>query len=129
MPTPFQQAAALASAAVDSVYGETFTFQPMAAADPNARPAADASRAAQQIVGVLLDSFARSHSGPARTQGVTPEQPGHSSTRPQFSFDRSALPYDPRAGDFLTRADGSKFKVAEVRRPDMVRIILDLNRL
>jgi hypothetical protein len=130
MSSPFQDAAALASSAVDDTYGEPFTYQPMTAADVNARPSIDANRAALTITAVLLDSFARAHSGPARTQGVTSEQPGHASTRPQLSLDPAALPYTPRRGDIVTRgSDGSKFLVAEPRRPDDVRIILDLNRM
>lgn len=131
MPTPFQEAAALASCAVDDVYAEDYLYQPMTAgADVNARPCPDTDRPVLQIKAVPLDSFARAGSGPARTQGVTAEKPGHASTRPQVSIDRNAFPYAVARGDRLTRmSDGAQFLVAEPRYPDLSRLTLDLNRI
>lgn len=130
MPSLFQEAAAIASAAVDDVFGEEFLYQPMTADDVNARPSIDPNRAPLTIVAAFLDSYARAESGPARTQGVAAERPGHASSRPQVTFDRRALPYDVCKGDRLTRVDtGETFQVAEPRKSDGPRIALDLNRI
>lgn len=121
----------MGSAAVDDVFGEPFTYQPMtAAADRNARPAVDSNRAAQTIVAVLIDSYARADSGPARTTGVAADTPGHASARPQLSFDPTQLPYAVRTGDrVLRQSNGALYYLAEPRRPDGVRVLVDLNRL
>lgn len=131
MTTPFQDAAALASAAVDGVYGEPFTVIPMTRGnDVNARPTTDSGRAQTVITAAFLDVFARADSGPARTQGVTAERPGHASSRPQISFDRSQLTYAVKRGDRMQRgSDSSIFEVAEIRRADPVRDLADLNRV
>jgi len=131
MTTPFQDAAAAASGAVDDVYGEPYLYQPMKRdADVNGRLIVDPDRAPVTVTGVPFDAYARADSGPARTQGVTAEKPGHASDRPSVSIERAALPYAPHVGDRLTRvSDGVKFSVAEPRRLDLVRIVLDLNRL
>ncbi|MBI1202547.1 MAG: hypothetical protein GC182_08555 [Rhodopseudomonas sp.] len=130
MSTLFEDLAGLASAAVDSVYGETFTLLPMTAAgDVNDLVAADQVRASLPFIGNFLDAYARVDSGAARTQGVKAERPGHASNRPQLSFDRAALPYAVRRGDRVLRAkDGVTYHLAEPRSPDLVRVIVDLNR-
>src|SRR6266536_1631689 len=51
----FQDAAAAASAAVDTVFGEPWTYQPMAVGgDVNARRAPDPDRAALPITGAYI---------------------------------------------------------------------------
>lgn len=130
MTSPFQEAAALASAAIDDFYSEAYLYQPMLAADVNARSAIDPARAPLTIMAAMLDNYARADSGPARTQGVMAEKPGHASSRPQVSIATGALPYETRRGDRMTRvSDGALFQVAECRSPDLVRITLDLNRM
>src|SRR5579885_1271611 len=131
MTTPFQDAAAQASAAVDTVYGESFIVTPMTRGnDVNARPIADPDRAPASIVAAFLDVFARADSGPARTQGVTAEKHGHASSRQQASFDRTQLSYAVKRGDRLQRAsDNTIFEVAEIRRAYPLRDLADLNRM
>lgn len=131
MATPFQNAATKSSAAVDKVYGEPYLYQPMThGADVNARFVIDPDRAPLTVIAAPLDLYARAHSGPARTQGVSAEQPGHASDRPSVSIDRAALPYDVRPGDRMTRvSDGVLFRVAEPRPVDGPRISIDLNRV
>ncbi len=131
MTTPFQDAVAASSAAVDAVYGEPYRYQPMTCdTDPNARMIIDGSRAVLTITCTMVDIYARADSAASRTQGVIPEKPGHASDRPSVSIDRVALPYDPRKGDRLTRlSDGVLFQVAEPRIRDTTRVFLDLNRL
>lgn len=133
----FDDAVVLASAAVDDVYGKPYLYQPMTeAADVNARPVVDSGRAAKTITAALTDKFARALAGPARSPTVKPERPGHTSDRPQFSFDRAALPYEPQRGDRLTRLDevtgaatSDVYQVAEVLRADPARFVCDVNRV
>jgi hypothetical protein len=131
MTSPFQDAAALASTAIDDVFGEQFTLDPMATGvDVNGRGVADPDRAAQTFTATFIDSYARADSGPARQQGVTAEKPGHASSRPQISFDAAALPYAVKRGDRVTRAsDGSLYQMAEPRKVDTIRVLVDLNRI
>ncbi len=131
MTTPFQDAAEKASAALDDVFGEAFTFLPMTAGlDANARPSADPDRDVVAFTAVFIDTAARAHSGPARTPDVVNERPGHSSSRPQITFALAALPYRPRRGDRVQRAaDNALFQIAEPRAADPVRITVDLNRV
>ena len=130
MTSLFQDAAVAASAAVDTVFGEPWIYQPMAAGgDVNARRAPDPDRAALPITGAYIDPYARALSGPTRSQGVKAEQPGHASGRPALSLDLAQLPYEPRRGDRVTRLNtGEVFEVAE-DRPDRTgpRTMLDLN--
>jgi hypothetical protein len=141
MGSLFQDGAAIASAAVDTVYGEPFLYQPMAAAsgDVNARSATDSGRSAMPVTAAFFDAYARAFSGPLAqlSQGRSAELPGHSSGRPLLDLDFTQLPYEPRRGDRVQRqapgdADGvftgQVFEVAECR-PDKTgpRGELDLN--
>ncbi len=147
MGSLFQTAAAAASAAVDTVFGEPVLYQPMgvAADDVNARRAPDPSRPAMAIVAGFFDAYARAFSGPARSQGVKPEQPGHATSRPVLDIDFTQLPYEPHRGDRVVRQKqdakgnvldapgvftGEVYEVAEPR-PDKTgpRGELDLNLL
>lgn len=130
MSNVFDDACTVSSASVDEVYGEAWTYMPMASDDPNARFSPDPVRPVLPIVGAFVDLYARSFSGPARHQGVKAEQPGHASDRPLLDLDLAQLPYRPRAGDFAVRLkNGLRYKVAEVRPDGTGRAQLDLNLL
>jgi hypothetical protein len=130
MTSPFHDALLAASQSVDDIYGEAFTFRPMARADVNDRPAADPDRAETAITAVFIDFFARAGSGPVRTPGVAAEWPGHTSARPQISFAAAALPYAARKDDRLVRvADARVFAIAEIRRGADPRLACDVNEV
>lgn len=127
MTSPFQDAAAAASAAVDDFYGEPFQFAPMASI-PNGRPSADPGRAVVTFTAAFIDVYARFDSKLTHTFGVVPEKPGHSSSRPQISFDPASLPYRARNGDRVIRtATGDQYQLAEVRSDQTRRMLCDLN--
>lgn len=129
--TPFSTAAEKLSAAVDAVYGETFTFLPRkSGGDVNAPFAADPDRAPLEFTASLINRYARADSRLVTKQGVSAEKPGHASARPQLSFDRAALPYEARRGDRVRRAkDGSVYVLAELRVTEDRRIVADINRI
>lgn len=129
--TLFDDAAALLSAAIGGVFDEQWQFLPkVRATDVNARPSPDGGRLAVLFAGAFLDTYARAHSGPARTQGVTTERPGHASDRPQISFDPSGLPYAAESGDCVKRMKtGEVFRIAEPRRDLPTRVVCDLTRV
>lgn len=133
MGSVFEDACAAASAAVDTVYSESWIYQPYAATggDVNGRPAADPNRAETPIIGVYINPYARAFSAEARHQGVKPEKPGHASSRPQIDLDVSQLPYPVCDGDRITRCKtGEVFSVAEPKFPPAgPRWQLDLNKL
>lgn len=130
MLSEFKRAAAVASKSVDAVYGEAFIFKPMKRADDvNARLLSDSDRDEVTILAVVAQSFARALEGAARVQGVKSEMPGHSTVRPVISVDRDKLG-DIRVGDRFQRvSDAALFQVAEIRRHDPARILLDVNRI
>lgn len=129
----FDDALCVASAAVDSVLAESWTYLPTAAAggDVNARRAPDPDRAAAPIVGIFIDPYARAHSGAARRQGVKAERPGHASARPQIYLDLTQLPYEARQGDLVRRGKtGKRYHVAEVKKDSAgPRAYVDLNEI
>jgi hypothetical protein len=132
--TIFEDACAAASNSVDTVYAEGWTYQPYAvtaAGDVNARPTPDTSRASMNIIGVYIDPYARAFSAQVRHQGVTPEKPGHASSRPQLDLDATQLPYPICNGDRVTRLKtGEVFHIAEPKFPSAgPRKQLDLNKL
>lgn len=130
MGTPFQDACAAASNAVDTVYGEPWIYLPMAVDDPNGRHSPDPDRAITSITGVFLDPYARAFSGPARKQGVRAEHPGHASSRPVLDIALAQLAFTPAHGDRVKRClDGSFWMVAEVRADGTGRAELDLNNV
>jgi hypothetical protein len=130
MGTPFQDACAAASDAIDTVYGEPFVYLPMTAADPNARRTPDPNRATTPIVGFFFDPYARAASGPARRQGVKVEHPGHGSSRPVLDIALAQLPFAPRRGDRVQRLeDNSLWELAEPRPDGTGRAEIDLNHL
>lgn len=141
LSSAFAQAAVAASIAVDAVYGEIWTVQPMATSDPNARRSPDPGRAVLTVTAAYQSAYARASSGPARQQGVKNERPGHATERPRISFDMArcvvvdgaepaALPYRLRDGDRVTRLKtGTTYQLAELRTDDTPRTEADLNVL
>jgi hypothetical protein len=131
--TIFEDACAAASNSVDTVYGESWLYQPFAVAngDVNGRPSPDPDRPEQGIIGVYIAPYARAFSAQVRHQGVTSEKPGHASERPQIDFDVTQLPYPVRQGDRVIRnKTGEVFHVAEPKFPSAgPRKQLDLNKL
>lgn len=139
LPSAFAQAAVAASLAVDAVYGESWSVQPMATSDPNGRGGPDPNRAALTITAAFQSAYARASSAGARQQGIKPERPGHSSERPRISYDPARcvlvdgvdpapLPYRLRDGDRVTRLKtGTIYRLAEMRTDDTLRIEADLN--
>jgi hypothetical protein len=129
MGTPFQDACASASDAVDSTFGEDAIFRPMAG-DPNARPSPDPDRPVLPIVAFFPEPYARAFSGPARVQGVKVEHPGHASERPYVDLALAQLPYAPRARDRIERiATGQMFVIAEPKPDGTGRARCDVNLL
>jgi hypothetical protein len=133
--TIFEDACAAASNSIDMVYAdaEGWSYQPYAATsgDVNARSTPDSSRAVLTVTGVYIDPYARAFSSQVRHQGVTPEKPGHASSRPQLDLDVTQLPYPVRSGDRVTRIKtGQVFKIAEGKFPSGgPRFQLDLNEI
>ena len=127
---PFQLGLVRSSAAVDWWYGEDFQFQPKASgADVNAPAWNDPRRAPVQITAVLTFPYERGGQGriAMKTQGKYNERPGHASLATRISFSVAALPYAPLRGDQLYRfADATTWQLAEIHRPDSVRIIADV---
>lgn len=137
MGTPFQDACAAASAAVDSTYCEPAIFRPMGAAggDVNARQSPDPDRpvwgddqTVRPFVAFFPEPYARAFSGPARVQGVKAEHPGHASERPYVDLALAQLPYKPRGGDQILRvATGQLFRIAEPKPDGTGRARCDVN--
>jgi hypothetical protein len=131
--TVFEDACAAASTSVDMVYSEGWLYQPYAvtSGDVNTRLTPDASRAPMNVIGVYIDPYARAFSAQVRHQGVTPEKPGHASSRPQIDLDVTQLPYPICDGDRVTRLKtGEVFHIAEPKFPSGgPRKQLDLNKL
>lgn len=130
MGTPFEDACAAASNAVDAVYGKPWLYQPMRADDVNARKSPDPDRAAVSIVGTFIDPTARAFSGPSRHPGIKVEHPGHTTSRPVLDIALAQLPFRPTSGDRVQNlATMSWWEIAEVRPDGTGRAELDLNRL
>jgi hypothetical protein len=130
MGNVFEDACDASSRSVDETFGERWTYRPMHGDDPNGRFSPDPDRPVREITGAFIDLYARAFSGPARRQGVKPEQPGHASDRPILDLDLRQLPYRPRSGDRAARHKTRQmFKIAEVRPDGTGRAELDLNLL
>lgn len=127
----FQDNFALASEGIDDLYGEPWTYLPMAKDDPNGRRSPDPDRVVVScLTAVWIGPFARAFSAETRRQGVKPEHPGHASDRPVCDLALCRLPYRPRAGDRVVRLQTEQtYEIAEPRPNGMGRAALDLNLL
>lgn len=104
MSSPFQLAAAIASASLDQIFGEVFELAAMKAASDVCSPKiADETRPSFSVAGILTSpsesTFPRARGairdvGAALMVTVTP---------PHLSLDRRLLPWSPRQGDRVTR--------------------------
>jgi hypothetical protein len=113
MPTPFQNAAAMASAAVDAIYGESFQLIAMkAAADVNASRLADAARPSFFAIGAYLAPF---KSILPHARGSIQDDNAHkfAASTPMVSIDNANLQWPVETGDRVLRmATGDLFEVS-----------------
>lgn len=102
MTSLFDQAAALTSAAVDSVYGETFTFIGMKpGADRGSPRVPDPSRPAFDVVGGFIDPSKRAYPHARGTAQNAAQQ--HVVTEPFASIDNVNMRWAAITGDRVTR--------------------------
>lgn len=129
MPSPFQDAAAAASAAVDAWYGEAFTLQPRARTGGDVNGRAAAVGAAVAFTGVLVAEGRSMHAeGRAKAQSTTMEV---GAAPPYVNAPSAAFAVRPEIGWHVTRtATGERFRIAS---PPLdrgrVRIVLPLERM
>jgi hypothetical protein len=112
MPTPFETAAAMTSAAVDTIYGELFTFIAMKpGVDRNSPRVIDMARPVFSVTGGYVDpsKTALPH---ARATSQNQAQ-RHVVTEPFVSVDNSNLRWAVVSGDRVTRAKtGVQYEIA-----------------
>lgn len=121
MPTPFEQAASMTSAAVDFVYGELFTFTARAVAgDVDAPRGPDASRPSFDATGGYIGPSSSLYPH-ARGSIADDHAQGDVVSKPLVSVDNANLPWMPVTGDQVTRQKtGETFEIAKPL-PDGVR--------
>jgi hypothetical protein len=121
--------ALLLHGAVDRAAGESFTYQPYAAADPNARAAADGTRAAQVFTGVWVAPSVEANRRPRLDMGAVRQGAMRqvSAGRPCVKLQAAALPYAAALGDRVLRAlTGERWEVAAINSDGYGRIYLEL---
>jgi hypothetical protein len=112
MPTPFESAAKNASAAIDAVFGETFTFIGMkAGVDRGSPKVLDAARPKFDVIGGYVD--------PAKTAFPTARGTAnnytqrHVVTEPFVSVDNTGMQWPAVSGDRVTRIKtGVQYEIA-----------------
>lgn len=120
MSTPFEKAAQLASSAVDTIYGELFTFIAMKAGVDRGSPRIiDTSRAVFSVTAAFYDP---SKSGFPHARGTANNQAQrHVITEPFVSVDNDRLNWSAVTGDRVTRQKtGEQYEIARPM-PDGVR--------
>jgi hypothetical protein len=131
MTSPFSRAWSKAHVKLDSAFGEAsgFVLRPMARADANAKGAADPSRPVVTFTGIF-DAEHADLQQRGMGRGANWAEPV-SSSPPVIDAPAAAFgAHMPRIGDRIERiADPSAFTVADVRRSDLGRVVLALNRL
>lgn len=118
MPSPFAEAAAIASDTIAGIFGEAFRFEPRTdSGDVNSDDQPDPSRVVvESVVAIFRAPGARADSGPARMPGFVSESPGIIASRPAVTVQASRLPWRPQTNDRLVRLDtGDAFRVAEAK--------------
>lgn len=115
MSTPFDLAAATASAAIDAVFGEVFEIIAMKTGDDvNSPRIADASRASFSVKAAFC-----APSTSAYPQGRPPFTDDSAQrvdiTKPRISVDSRLLAWAPRLGDRVTRLNtGDIFEISKI---------------
>lgn len=119
MPTPFAALDAMLSGAVNSTFGEAFTFQAFTAnTDVDLPLVADATRLDFAAVAVWV---AQTSSATPHARGAMQDDNAHNWTasQPQITVDDALLVWRPRKGDRVTRLeDGAVYQIARPPRPD-----------
>ncbi|QDM26995.1 hypothetical protein FNL56_13395 [Tardiphaga sp. vice304] len=127
MPTPFEIAAAMNSAAVDTVYGEAFQCFAMAAAgDVDGPRQADPARDSFTVTGGFL---APSHSVLPHARGSVQDDNAHkvAISVPRVSFDNRLMVWPLRPGDRVVRLKtGETFEVAKALPDGVLRTMFSL---
>ncbi len=126
MPSPFEQAAALTSAAVDAVFGEQFTFIGMkAGVDRGAPRIVDTARPPFTVTGGYVDP---SKTAFPHARGTSQNQAqGHVVTEPFVSIDNARLQWAVVTGDRVTRAEtGVQYEIARPMPDGVTRTIFVL---
>lgn len=112
MTTPFEQAAALTSAAVDAIYGEKFTIIGMKQGTDRGLPRViDPSRPAFDVIGGYIDP---SKSAFPHARGTSQNQAQqHVVTEPFVSIDNANMQWAAVTGDRVTRQKtGIQYEIA-----------------
>jgi hypothetical protein len=112
MTSLFDQAAALTSAAVDSVYGEAFTFIGMKpGADRGSAKILDSSRPAFDVTGGFIDSSKSAYPHARGTAQNAAQR--HVVTEPFASIDNVNMQWPAITGDRVTRLKtGEQYEIA-----------------
>lgn len=121
MPTPFEIAAAMSSAAVDFIYGESFTFIGMkAGTDRGSARVVDTSRPPFTVMGGYVDP-AKMGVPQARGAANNQAQP-HVITEPYVSVDNGGMKWAVVTGDRVTRLKtGVQYEIARPMADGVVR--------
>lgn len=126
MPTPFETAAAMTSAAVDTIYGETFTFIAMKVGVDRGSPRViDTARPVFSAIGGFVDpaksAFPKARGAPNN------EAQRHVVTEPFVSVDNARLTWAPVTGDRVTRGKtGDQYEVARPMADGVARTLFFL---
>lgn len=126
MPTPFEAAAAMTSAAVDAIYGEKFTFIGMkAGVDPNLPKVIDMLRPKFDATGGYIDP---SKTAFPKARGTANDQTQrHVVTEPFLSVDNVNLQWPVVTGDRVIRhKTGVQYEIARPMPDGVTRTLLIL---
>jgi hypothetical protein len=127
MPTPFENAAAMASAAVDAVYGESFQLIAMKSpADVNASRLADQARPSFFAIGAYLAPFKPIL---PHARGSIQDDNAHkfAASTPMVSIDNANLQWPVETGDRMLRmGTGDLFEVSKPLPDGIRRTVLHL---
>lgn len=126
MPTPFETAAAKTSAAVDTIYGETFTFIGMkAGVDRGSPKVLDTARPKFDAVGGYIDPSKTAY--PKARGAANDQTQRHVVTEPFVSVDNSKLQWVVVTGDRVTRhKTGVQYEIARPMPDGVVRTLFFL---
>lgn len=127
MPSPFEIAAAMTSAAVDTIYGETFEcFAMVAAGDVDGSRSTDVARPSFTVTGGFL---APSNSVLPHARGSIQDDNAQkiATSVPRVSFDNRLMIWPLRTGDRVLRVKtGEFFEVAKSLPDGVLRTMFSL---